>query len=112
MRTRSRAQSTRPYASSAEPMLCAFPPSSSGEEDRALIRRALDGDPSAAKILVRRLMPVVHARVGWFLWKGAKRPSARDHEDLTQEIWLALMKNDGHRLRAFDPEKGASLEGF
>jgi RNA polymerase sigma-70 factor (ECF subfamily) len=84
-----------------------------GEDDRALVRRALDGDPSAAKILVRRLMPIVHARVGWFLTKARGRsPSPSDHEDLTQEIWLQLMKDNGHRLRAFDPARGATLEGF
>lgn len=79
--------------------------------DGALVTRALEGERAAAEALVRRLMPVVQARVR----RARRRAGAvggRDAEDLCQEVWAALLAEGGRRLLAFDPAKGATLEGF
>lgn len=83
-------------------------PASRGDrEDVALIERALSGDVRARETLTHRLIPVVRAHV-----LRAFSKSRDEAEDLCQEAWLALIENDGARLRAFDPDRGASLEGF
>ncbi len=82
------------------------------ERDRLLVRRALDGDSAAGDELVARLLPIVRGR--------ARRAFARDRrgaipanvDDMVQEVWLVLVAKDGHRLRAWDPERGLSLEGY
>jgi len=76
--------------------------------DAALVTRALDRGGRLLRGLVERLMPVVRARVRRRL--GGWTPSAR--EDAIQEVWLALLSDDGKALRGFDPDQGRTLEGF
>jgi RNA polymerase sigma factor (sigma-70 family) len=42
--------------------------------------------------------------------KGAA--NAQDAEELQQIVFQAFLENDRHRLRRYDPEKGASIEGW
>ncbi len=84
-----------------------------GLQDVALVRAALKGRRAAVRILVHRLMPVIRAQVGFTLRRRYRRnPSAGDIDDLTQEMWLALFEGGGRKLLAFDPERGASFEGY
>lgn len=76
--------------------------------DAALVHRALDRGGRALRGLVERLMPVVRARVRRRL--GGWSPAVR--EDAAQEVWVALLADDGKALRGYDPAHGRTLEGF
>lgn len=80
--------------------------------DEALVRQALGGHRGALRLLVRRLVPVIRARVAAYLGRRGGRLGARDVDDVTQDIWLKLLEGDGHLLRAYDAERGKSLEGY
>ena len=80
-------------------------------DDRQLVSRAMAGRSADADELIRRLMPVIHARIRRWQ-RRAGRSSAFDTEDLVQEIWLKLIDAGGRRLLAYDPSLGASLEGY
>lgn len=80
--------------------------------DLALIRQAFNGDRSASKALIDRLLPVVRARARSILRQSHRRRlGAHEGDDLVQEVWEALFKDGGKRLLAFDPAQG-SLEGY
>ncbi len=79
--------------------------------DLALVTRALGRDRASVRVLVRRLLPVIRAVVGHGLRRRGGRVQS-DLEDYTQDIWLALLADDGRRLRAYDPARGASFEGY
>jgi len=94
-------------------------PPQSPEEAVAAVRRALDDgapDGGAARALVDRLTPVVQARVTRALLRRRAETGRRDVrqevEDLTQEVFVALFRNRGQALRAWDPGRGLSLENF
>lgn len=70
----------------------------------ALLKSALAGDDDAMRRLVRRLRPILVARI--------RRAGAEPVEDVVQALWLTLLERDGRRLRAFDPTRGITLEGF
>ncbi len=82
------------------------------EHDQLLVRQALAGDAAAGDELVARLLPVVRSR--------ARRARARDPrqkipdtvDDMIQEVWLVLVGRGGERLRAWDPDRGLSLERY
>lgn len=52
-------------------------------------------------------MPVVRARVS-----RCCLGRRSEVDDLAQEVWLALLADGGGKLRAYDPDRGATLEGF
>ena len=82
---------------------------SSTDDDSAFVRRALSGDRWARTKLIRRLMPVVLARVRRI---SSRSGSTNSTDDLVQEVWLKLFAADGKKLLAFAPERGSTLEGF
>jgi DNA-directed RNA polymerase specialized sigma24 family protein len=81
-----------------------------------VLRLALEGNPQAMRTLVDRLTPVVQTRVARGLLHRGRGPGGRDLrqevEDFTQEVFLALFRDGGRALRAWDPERGLSLENF
>jgi RNA polymerase sigma factor (sigma-70 family) len=83
------------------------------DEALDLIRQARSGQTAAVRILVERLMPVVQARVQR---RVMRMPGSKighyDRDDLVQEIWLALVKDELRVLSAYDPARGATLEGY
>jgi RNA polymerase sigma factor (sigma-70 family) len=87
-----------------------------GAATRAAIDRALSGDATAIGALVDRLTPIVQARVARALTRRHAEARGRrirqEVEDMTQEVFLALFDQDGRALRAWDPDRGASLENF
>ncbi|MCA9548265.1 MAG: sigma-70 family RNA polymerase sigma factor, partial [Myxococcales bacterium] len=78
--------------------------------DRALIDDALAGRKKAMRTLVQRLLPVIRGRVTWRLRGYDKLPFTA--EDLTQQVWITLLKDGGGQLRGYDPERGAALETY
>lgn len=80
-------------------------------DDRALIEAALDGDATARRALVERVAPIVRARVRRHV-RGPRGPGGLDVDDLTHEVWCRLLSDDAARLRAYDPERGKTLDGF
>lgn len=80
--------------------------------DRVLVRAAARGDRDAVRELARRLMPVLRARVRRAVGATGGQLGSVGADDLVQEIWLALFRDDRRALLAFDPDRGASLEGY
>lgn len=80
----------------------------------SFIDAASAGDRGAAEGLVRRLLPIVRARVKRVLSRasGGRGPGPSEVDDLTQEVWVRLLKDQARQLRSFDPTRGVSLEGF
>lgn len=81
-----------------------------------LLEQALSGQPAAARRLVRKLTPVVQARiarvaVAWARSHGYDRVR-EEVSDLTQEVFASLFQDNGRIIRRWDPEKGLSLENF
>jgi hypothetical protein len=79
------------------------------------LQRALDGDASAARELVRRLTPVVQTRVTRALLGASAaegRTTLQEVADFTQEVFAMLFEGQGRALRAWDERRGLSLENF
>jgi len=79
--------------------------------------RALDGDDEALDGFVRRMTPIVQARVARKLLAYRDRAAGgrdvrQEVEDLTQEVFLALFADGARVLRSWRPERGLSLENF
>ncbi len=79
------------------------------------VARALGGDRQALQALVERLVPVVQAEVGHTLVRAARadsRDPRQDIADFVQEVFVVLLGDGGKTLRAWDPERGRSLDSF
>lgn len=81
------------------------------------MHKALAGDAAAVDALVRRLGPVIQARVArsllrWRTGSAAGRDLRQEVEDQVQEIFLVLFADGGKVLRGWEPERGLSLENF
>ncbi len=79
-------------------------------DDPSLIRSALAGRSGATRTLIRRLMPVIRAQA----WAARRRRGLpfEGIDDDVQEVWLELFEAGGRRLLAYDPQRGATLEGY
>ena len=84
--------------------------------DLALVARALAGEAVAMRGLVDRLLPVIQTRVARALMRRSGQARGRnlraEVEDLSQEVFLALLEREGRVLRGWQPERGLSLDGF
>lgn len=79
------------------------------------IQDALAGDREAMARLVERLTPVIASRVMRVVRMGGHRTPDQVRQiadDLTQEIFITLIENDGRALRRWEPTRGLSLEGY
>jgi RNA polymerase sigma-70 factor (ECF subfamily) len=82
-------------------------------EAAALVALALSGRGQAGRVLTHRLLPVIRARVGaHFARRAGQAIGAHDAEDMVQDIWATLLQDDGRLLRAYDPARGMTLEGY
>lgn len=79
--------------------------------DEELIAAALARRPDACRTLVDRLTPPIQRQVNAALIRRG-RGQRQDVLDLVQEIFRILLDEDGKILRAWDPNKGATLEGY
>lgn len=81
-----------------------------------IVTLALAGDRGARRELVRRLAPVVQARVARALLRRQSaalgRTVRQEVEDFSQDVFVALFEDGGRTLRAWQPERGLSLENF
>lgn len=85
--------------------------------DRKLVEHALSGDVGALRKLVDELTPVIQVRVARALARSSaaargNRSIRQELEDLTQEVFVSLLADDGRALRAWDPARGLSLPNF
>ncbi len=65
--------------------------------------------------LVQRLLPVVQTEVGYALLRGARiesRDPRQEVKDFVQEVFVSLLAKDGKTLRAWDPDRGRSLDSY
>ena len=108
LRATPKADAARQISATIEP-----PTGESGvtDSDVRLIEEALARRPAAARMLVRRLSPVIQKRVNGALIRR-KSASRQDVLDLIQEVFRILFDEDGKILRSWEPERGATLEGF
>lgn len=78
--------------------------------------RVLDGDAAARGRLLSELMPVVHARVGRCLLRRRAHCRGADLrttlEDLVQDVFVELLRDDARVLRAWNPQRGLTLKSF
>jgi RNA polymerase sigma factor (sigma-70 family) len=72
---------------------------------KAQIVAALAGDPRAQRELTDLLDPIIRKAVACAC-AGRHRPC--DQDDIVQNVWLRLLRDDGRGLRAFDPERGSA----
>ena len=83
--------------------------------DESTIERALAGDRAAQRALLARLAPIIQARAVRILarrsGRGARDPR-QEMMDMVQEVFVSLLENDGHSLRAWRRERGLSLDNF
>ena len=75
-----------------------------------LLQRALDGDSDAQRTLIEKLTPEIHFNVAkmlrrWRTGSAASRHLRQEIEDLVQEAFLELVKDDFKALRRWDPER-------
>jgi RNA polymerase sigma-70 factor (ECF subfamily) len=86
-----------------------------GDERTASIERALSGDRAAQRALLARLAPVIQARAIRILSRrggATARDPRQEMMDMVQEVFVALLENDGRILRAWRADGGLSLENF
>ncbi len=77
------------------------------------IEQCMAGHEAAVHTLVELLTPIIQARVARILSRSTDRRNARQEtQDMTQEVFLCLFDKAGHKLRAWDPKRGLSLENF
>ncbi|MEP6655327.1 MAG: sigma-70 family RNA polymerase sigma factor [Myxococcales bacterium] len=82
-------------------------------DPQTLIEQGLAGDATCLRSLVDRLSPLIARRVAATLWRVKTNRNVRqDAADMIQDVFLALFQNDGKALRAWDPERGMSLDSF
>ena len=84
-------------------------------DEEVLLAASLNGDLEAQRTLVHWLNPVIHAQAASHVTKqvACGRSATRaDVDDLVQEVWSALLKNDQAALRRWRRDGGASLRSF
>lgn len=71
-----------------------------------LVRHSLAGEADAWNALLRHAYPLAQS----YLKNLARDPELT--RDLTQDLFLRLLKDDARRLRAFDPELGVPFPAY
>ena len=85
------------------------------DSDLALLDRALSGDVAQLPGLVDRWTPVIQARIVRVLRRYSETADprvAQEVEDLVQQVFVALFENGAAALRAWQPERGLSLDNW
>lgn len=86
------------------------------EISRQQVEIALGGDGAAIRALVTELTPLIQARVARALLRRralARGADVRQRlDDLVQDVFVELFRDDGRVLRAWDPARGLGLRGY
>ena len=83
--------------------------------DRELVRRALERDPDACRLLAERVKVTAQRRIDGVLVRAVRSgslPLSTLREDALQEFLYTLFKDDAALLRAWDPERQARLAPY
>lgn len=86
-----------------------------GDSELDVLQQALSGDVATLPALVDRWTPVVQARVTRVLRRYSEIADPRvnqEMEDLVQQVFVALLENEAAALRAWQPERGLSLDNW
>ena len=75
-----------------------------------LLVLTLKGDQGAARAFVKILTPIFHKEAQYAIWRV--RGTGEDVKELVNDIFADLFADGAARLKRFDPEKGASPEGY
>jgi RNA polymerase sigma-70 factor (ECF subfamily) len=70
-----------------------------------LLGRCLAGDAEAWKEWVAQTAPVIRRAVVQILLRHTGRADDGDADELTQDVFLRLVRDDCRRLRSFDPNR-------
>ncbi|WP_437866298.1 RNA polymerase sigma factor [Sorangium sp. So ce363] len=79
------------------------------------LNSALGGEIRSLRSVIAALTPVIHARVGRALHRRRARfaGGADDRmDDLVQDVFVELFRDDSRALRAWDPARGLSLANW
>jgi RNA polymerase sigma factor (sigma-70 family) len=76
---------------------------------KTLILEALAQDVRAQRTLAELLDPIIRAAV--FRACRARRRCS-DVDDIAQQVWVRILRDDGRALRSFDPERGSAVAYF
>ena len=72
-------------------------------EDTALVRALLEGEVGAWDLFVERYASLVTAVVRKILRGRGLKGAASDVDDVTENVFVALLERDGRLLRRYDP---------
>lgn len=80
--------------------------------DLELLNRVLAGDAAAWNCFCTRFNRLIAGCVLKVLNRYSASYGHADLNDLVSEVWLALLREDRHKLRRFDPERGYKLSSW
>lgn len=86
-----------------------------GDDDEAMLRRALDGDRSTRRTLAARLIDPIQREVTIALLRASPatgQDPRQEVRDIVQDVLVTLFEHDGRELRRWDPQRGRNLESF
>lgn len=85
-----------------------------GDSDLAVLRRALSGRTAALPALVDRWTSIIQARVVRVLRRRGDidQRTQQEIEGFVQQVFVSLFENKGESLRAWQPERGLSLDNW
>ncbi|HET6583579.1 MAG TPA: sigma-70 family RNA polymerase sigma factor [Nannocystaceae bacterium] len=86
-----------------------------GDDDEAMLRRALDGDRTTRRTLASRLIDPIQREVTIALLRASPatgQDPRQEVRDIVQDVLVALFEQDGRELRRWDPQRGRNLESF
>lgn len=88
----------------------------SAAELTACVERAFSGDSSSMNALVEGMAPIIQVRVARALVRRHSQARGRnlrqELEDLVQEVFAALLSNQGRALKTWDVSRGLSFANF
>ena len=80
--------------------------------DSALLSAVLRREERAWRELSRRYRPLVYRCVARVLRRHDPGGSAEDLNEVCGDLWYSLLRDDMHKLRCFDPARGARLSSW
>jgi len=73
------------------------------DQDLALVRRCVAGEPGAWREFVDSFGPTVRALARRYLKLHGRNPDSSELDDVAQEVFLAVTRRDYRLLRNYDP---------